>query len=585
MWAVVAFLASLQPPSPSGLVPGALAGFAQGDPGMRVDGATLRQYVEDVQRATKRRIAFDDAVAAQLAQKKLHLLASDMPRTVEEHFGMFQTVLKANRLALVPSGDLYTIVAVAEAQAPFRDGPPAAADEYVTRLFRLEHVSARDAHNALVMLARGVAAVGIESTGAIVITDFDTNLRKYEQLLRAMDRPKPDLIFKRVALKRASAPDVERTVNGLLQALLSRPARGGQPVVPGVPGQEPVRIASDARTNSVIVFAEPARLAQLVELIGELDVEAESPVGLQRRKLRHASAEEVAKTLTAVYGSDKPPASADVVAPRIVADPATNSIIVTADRLTTERVLRLAEALDERRAQVHIVAAVVEVRSTDTFDLGVELARLVDPEDRVTGVGASLHGLSALQRVGNAFELAPSASPGLTLALVNDRIGNIGFLLRALEQKGLVRVADMPEACALDNGSTTMSGTTEVPFPRTTFTGPNATPVRDFEFVKAETTLTISPHISEGGYLRLETNVRVQKFLPPPSPDAPPGKASREITAKAVLVPDGRTAVIGGIVAEDESESVSKVPLLGDLPLVGRRQQGFQMSRHVRSQE
>jgi general secretion pathway protein D len=89
-------------------------------------------------------------------------------------------------------------------------------------------------------------------------------------------------------------------------------------------------------------------------------------------------------------------------------------------------------------------------------------------------------------------------------------------------------------------------------------------------FETAETTLGITPHISEGGYLRLETKVKIEKFTQESvDPTIPPPKTSREITTKEIMVPNGGTMVIGGIVTADQSDSVQGVPILSDIPLLG----------------
>ncbi|MBI2930940.1 MAG: type II and III secretion system protein [Planctomycetes bacterium] len=151
---------------------------------------------------------------------------------------------------------------------------------------------------------------------------------------------------------------------------------------------------------------------------------------------------------------------------------------------------------------------------------------------------------------------------------MKDRLGNIAVLLKALQEKGYVNVVHVPQVVTVDHGNAKMNASTAVPIPQTTYAGGAGTTVQSFTFETAQTMLTISPHISEGGYLRLEVEVQIEKFLPATSPGAPPAKSSRTINTRA-LVPDGRTVVIGGLVTQDASETESKVPLLGDVPVLG----------------
>jgi type II secretory pathway component GspD/PulD (secretin) len=122
-----------------------------------------------------------------------------------------------------------------------------------------------------------------------------------------------------------------------------------------------------------------------------------------------------------------------------------------------------------------------------------------------------------------------------------------------------------------------MNSTIEIPIAQTTFTGAAGTfPQSGFHYEPATTTLTIVPHISESGYLRLEAGVKIQKFAVSPDSQTPPARSSHELTTKEVLVPSGGTMVIGGIVTSDQSSTVQGVPLLSRLPLLGplfRREQ------------
>jgi type II secretory pathway component GspD/PulD (secretin) len=110
----------------------------------------------------------------------------------------------------------------------------------------------------------------------------------------------------------------------------------------------------------------------------------------------------------------------------------------------------------------------------------------------------------------------------------------------------------------------------QVPVTTTTVAGTGIAQSSFSQFAEAVTTLSISPHISEGGYLRLETKIKIEKFTrESPDPNIPPPKTSREITTKEIMVPNGGTMVIGGIVTQDKSESVQGVPWLSHIPLLG----------------
>ncbi|HVR86030.1 MAG TPA: hypothetical protein VMU54_17040, partial [Planctomycetota bacterium] len=221
--------------------------------------------------------------------------------------------------------------------------------------------------------------------------------------------------------------------------------------------------------------------------------------------------------------------------------------------------------------QVLIKATVVEITANDTFDLGVELAKFSNPSGHLIGAGGTNFGLSNVvpDTTNNTFSVTPNATPGLTLLALKDKIGNIPALLHALETKARVSILDQPEAATNDNGIAEISVKQQVPVTTNTITGTGISQTTFSRFEEASTTLTISPHISEGGYLRLETKVKIEKFTGTSTdPSIPPPKTSREISTKEIMVPNAGTMVIGGIVTQDKSDSVSNVPLLGHIPIL-----------------
>jgi type II secretory pathway component GspD/PulD (secretin) len=245
-------------------------------------------------------------------------------------------------------------------------------------------------------------------------------------------------------------------------------------------------------------------------------------------------------------------------------------VILVTDRNTYRTLEQIVRRLDQRRPQVLIKATVVEVTASQDFDLGVELARLEDPTGRTIGGGRSAFGLSAVQfdpATGLPSITPDVATPGILLLAVRDRFGNIPALLKAFEGRARISILDEPEAATNDNGSAEMKVTTRFPVPQTTVAGTGLAQT-SFTFETAETTLSISPHISEGGYLRLETTVKIEKLAPGP-PNVPPTRNSREIKTKEIMVPSGQTMVIGGIVTQEASDNVQGVPILSHLPLLG----------------
>lgn len=603
-------LAQQQPPAPAG-------GAQERKPGGILQDVNLHDLTIAVQRITKKSFLWTEELG--LRNKRVHFV-SDRPIAddPEALFQAYRHILTVSEFSLVPVGkEGEEVYKIRPAQlggknvAPVERGEIVPTDRYITRMFFLQHVSPRDVQAALINMASYPQNIlSIESAGLLLATDSDYNIRRFEEIIKAMDVKKPDIELKVVPLKNAIAQEVEQMMNSLLQSLVGRQAQPRVPGVPGVPGQESVKVVADKRTNAVIILAEPTRLPQLEEIVRRMD--AETPFetsGIYVSHLRHTNALDIARTLNAMYriqiddrgvpgggsmtgtrpGQAVGPQGAQPVAPAatsysssqsqltgseptIVADVRSNSVIMVTDRNTYKTLDQVIRRLDQRRPQVLIKATVVEIRSSNDFDLGVELARLEDPKGRTIFGGRTSHGLSSIGQdaATGLFSITPIPTPGVTLLAMRDRIGNIPLLIHALEEKAQVNVLDEPEAATNDNGAAEMKVTQQVPVLQQTLTGTGIVQNTFSRFETAETTLSISPHISEGGYLRLETKVKIEKFTRESAdPTIPPPKFSREITTKEIMVPNGGTMVIGGIVTQDKSDSVSGTPILSQVPLLG----------------
>ena len=578
-----------------------------------LDDVNLHDLTMHVQKVTKRTISWSEDLG--LRNKRVHYVTDraigDDPVLL---FKAYQHMLQWNDLALVPVGkpedEVYKITALAvslKKPVPIVRESVDPAERFITRVFTLQNASPRAIWQTLTpMVSFPQNILPVEESGALIITDYESNLRRLEEILKIVDVKKPDLEMKMVPLKFADAKKVEEKIRALAQTLLTRTnvPRG----VPAPAAGEPATVVADERTNSVILLAEPSRLAQLEDIVRRLDAEIpQETSGIHFVLLRHRNAFDVARTLNTLYrggtidekstsiqlptkptGTMAPapmtPAAGPLMPPLggepiIVPDPATNSLLVITDRTTFRTLEPIIRRLDRRRPQVFIKATIAEIAAREDFDLGVELSHLEDPNGRFVIGGRTAFGLTGFNAdpANNVFTLTPVISPGATLLGMKDRVGNIPFILKALEGKAKITVVAEPEAATSDHSSATMTATTEVPVAQTNFVGQTGGFTQaSFKYEEAVTTLTISPHISESGYLRLETTVKIQSFLPATDPALPPGRTSRELTTKEVLVPSGGTVVLGGIVTSDQSSSVQGVPFFSQIPLIGplfRREQ------------
>jgi len=582
-------------------------------PKIQLNNITLEQFTLSVQKRTKKVFLYGEPVAQILRASKVQIMSFKEFADKDQLFSLYQSILQvqAQKLVLIPAGDdIYKLVTEAEAlkRGPeFKSEGGTPKDSFVTRIFSLKYVSAQEAFQALVNLAMPQAITQIPASAMIIVTDTDYNIQRIEQVIKAIDVKKEDMIWKVIPLKKAVAADVEQMLRTLLQGIVAQ-ARSRPGFAPNVPGNEQVTAVADRRTNSILILAEIGRVEQIEKLVETLDKDPEFETsGTYLIPLRHRDADDMANILNGIYGrststtgasSGYPTSSgtgqtarpnqpitpapvaptpgyysssnqqSSAAEPTIIADKKSNSLIVVTDRNTYQMLLRLAQRLDRRRPQVLIKASVVEVQANATFDLGVELNRAVDPTGRITGFERTNMGFSTVVPSGNTVNIVPGDTIGVTLALLKDRFGNVGALFKAVEDKAKVTIIDEPEVATEDNKQANITLANTVQVPRVTVTGTGISQT-SFDPLTANTTLTITPHITEGGYLRLETEVEIAKFVSAGATStAPPNTTNRKITT-GFLMPSSRTAVIGGIMTSDKTESETGVPILKDIPLFG----------------
>lgn len=585
-----------------------------------LEGVNLHEITIFVQRKTGYKFLWTEEIG--LKNKKVYFRSKEAISDKDVIFRIYQSFLQVNDLFLVPvigsnpTDFVFKIqvgATISKRPVPVEEGKVSPMDKVVTRVFPLKYVSPRDVHTALInMVSFPNVILPIESAGVLLITDYDYNIQRFERIIDQMDRPKPGIELRKVELRYALASDVAEMMTKL--KITEDPTRfgGGVRIDPttgaraGTTGGDRVQVQADKRTNSVIIVADVNIIDQVEKMVRDLDTETGFETsGIYIVHLKHTNAADLSRTLNSIYGIsvDKdgvPTGSGGVrpgqptgpsttpttttstsggssgptgTEPKIVADARTNSIMIITDRNTFRQLDALIKRLDTRRPQVLIKATVVEVRSNDNFDFGVELARLADPDGSTELVGRTSfkHSTLTLDSTNNTFSITPIDTTGVTLAILKDKIGNIAAMLKASELKEKVSVLDEPEVTTADNGTAKMTLKNQEPTLTQSFVQGSGTPVTTFnKYEDAETTLQISPHISEFGYLRLETTIKIEKFVGvPPITGAPPPKATREITTNSILVPNGRTIVIGGIITQDDADTVEGVPILQHIPLLG----------------
>jgi general secretion pathway protein D len=529
---------------------------------------------------------------------------------------VYPTLLSALRLqgfAAIESGDIVKIVPEADAKqqggAVVTFGAAASGDRLVTQVIMLRHESAQQLVNVLrPLITPNNTIAAYPAANALVITDYADNLRRLERIVATLDQP-PSGEPVIVPVKYASALDLV----GLLNRLVVEAAAG----LPA-DAQQRVTLVADPRSNSIIVRSDNAgRVARVRTLIEQLDTPGRAGGNIFIIYLKNAEATRVALTLRSLLGGGgdvgAPPttttnvpagagttalaslvqASAPATAPAgsaagfasggvsIQADPTNNALIIQAPEPVYNNLRAIIEKLDIRRAQVYVEALIVEVSAEKAAEFGIQWQSLTGiKHSGIQGLGGTNFG--ARGGGTNIIDIAQSpgsAGPGLNLGVINGKIVipgigeilNLAFLARALQTDAHANILSTPALLTLDNEEAKIVVGQNVPFITGQYaTTGNVTGVAPFQTIERKDvglTLRVRPQITEGGSVRVVIYQEVSRV---DSTTNPAGIITNKRSLESsVTIDDGEIVVLGGLISDTLIDNADKVPLAGDLPLIG----------------
>lgn len=440
------------------------------------------------------------------------------------------------------------------------------ADELITRVIRVEHVPAAmlvPILRPLVPSTGQLQAYGPSNT--IVISDRAANINRLIGIIKRMDRADDEEI-EVVPLKYASAKTLAQTIQTLQQ-----------PSIKGIRGKN--KVAADLRTNSLLLSGDKSARQVVKRIIRKLDTPQKTEDKTRVIYLRYAKAEDLAKVLTGVSKTKKAtratakgaagtqPAKVD-----IQADAASNSLIITAEPDVQANLIKVIRRLDVRRAQVLVEAVIAEVGAKLSKTLGASLG--LNSKQGIIGGSGTVTTISALLGFlsnGVTTGLVPPDDGGrLGLA---DNIGDnrFGLLIDALSGDGATNILSTPTVIAMDNEEASIIVGENVPFVTGTQSNNNGSgnPFTTIERQDIGIKLKIKPQINAGTSIGLEIEQEVSSLGSGNSSAAERITNKRSITTK-VMVEDGQVLILGGLMTDTFRDRVSKVPGLGNLPVVGK---------------
>jgi general secretion pathway protein D len=548
--------------------------FAAGGKGVvlnfnEVDISTMVKFISDL---TGKNFILDDRVKGKIS------VYSPSKLSIEEAYNVFTSVLELKGFTVVQSGKVAKIVPSAAAkQSGFKllpEGAQAPVNEsYVAQVTKLENITAQEAVAFLQpMVSKDGHLSAFGPGNLILMVDSSINIRKLHALLQTIDTERTREGLEIIYLKNASAESAATTVRQWLSGSEAKP--GGQPAASGAGSTSSV--LADQRLNALLVFGnEPTKIA-IRELVAKLDVtppEASSKVNVYY--LENTDATEMAKVLDGVVkgitaqATTAPGAAAPQASPfdsgkvTITPDKASNALVIMASPTDYANLIQVIKKLDRRSKQVFVQVLIAEVSLDKSSEVGLQTGLIGGGSPNSTLTVAGLYDpLGTLGTIGSVLSAGGKLTPGVTASPLN-----VTAVLKALDKKGLLNILSTPNILTSDNKEAEINVGENVPFQGAATQSTFGT-TQSIERKDIGINLKIKPQISEGDYIRMDINQEISAVK-----DSR-GQAVDLVTTKrsaktSVVVKDKETVAIGGLIQDTEEETISKVPLLGDIPLLG----------------
>jgi general secretion pathway protein D len=563
-------------------------------------------------------------------------LSVEQPLAPEQAIAALSAALRLQGIVLVESGGVVRVVPEADAKlhgGSVQSGRPdtGRGDELVTQVFRLNYAAAVSVVPVLrPLIAPNNTITAYPANNTIVVTDFAENVRRIGRIIAAIDTPAGSEIDI-VRLQHAIASDLAV----LLGRMLEQAAQGADP-------SQRVSVLAEPSSNSLLIRSTSLARTNLVRgLIAKLDQPSAVPGNIHVVYLKNAEATRLARTLLGVGGPETPPTggmqqsatpsafqaagrqptgapppgqpaqgglfgqlgqgqavagqqpgaatgqtapvSGQLAGALIQADPATNTLIITAPDAVYRQLRVVIDKLDVRRAQVFIESLIVEVTGDHAAEFGIQWqtgGQHLAPGASAGAVGGTNFGTTGQNILGIAANPA-TAGTGLNIGIARGQITlpgigtvtSLQFLARALEQNNKANILSTPNLLTLDNEEARIIVGQNVPFVTGQFVTSasagvaNVNPFQTIERRDVGLTLRVRPQISEGGTIKMVIYQEVSSVQS--NTAAGPITNMRAIESN-VLVDDGSIVVLGGLVQDNVTTNVEKVPILGDIPGLGQ---------------
>lgn len=533
-------------------------------------GTDIQEFINTVSKNLNKTVIIDPSVSGTITVRSYDMMNE------EQYYQFFLSVLDVYGFTVIPmDNNVLKIIRSKDAKSTSMplatDAQPGVGDEVVTRVVPVNNVAARDLAPLLRQLNDNAGAgsvVHYEPSNVLLMTGRAGVIQRLMTIVERVDQT-GDRNVTSIPLSYASSTEVVKMVNEL-NKMDEKSA---------LPGMLTANVVADERTNSVLVRGEPNSRQRVIDMVKQLDRQQAVQGNTKVIYLKYAKATDLVEVLTGVGDSIQTDQQNALPALRkdisIKAHEQTNSLIVNAAPDIMRDLEQVIAQLDIRRPQVLVEAIIAEVQDADGMNLGVQWANKNAGVTQFTNTGlpitTMMAGADQFRRDGTLGTAATTALGGFNGIAAGFYQGNWSMLLTALSKNSKNDILATPSIVTLDNMEATFNVGQEVPVlaGSQTTSGDNV-----FQTVERKTVgikLKVKPQINEGDSVLLEIEQEVSSVADAASSSSTDLGATfnTRTVNNAVLVSSGETVVVGGLLDKSTNESASKVPLLGDIPVLG----------------
>jgi general secretion pathway protein D len=497
--------------------------------------------------------------------------------SLNEAFKVFESVLEVHGFTTVQAGEVVKIIPSPDARSKnietkLREESSGPEDKIVTQLIALRYADPVQIKRLFTpMVSKSSVILAYPPTNILIITDVYSNIKRLMRILKEIDITG---IGQQISVIPVEYAEATKLVN-LLTTVFKTTRKKGKAAA-----QKTLTMVADERTNVIVMLTSEVDSLRIKRLISMIDRETPRGKGsIHVYYCKHATAEELAKVLQDLpapqTGSKAPKSKAPSVVAgkvRISADKATNSLIIMADKEDYNVLVDVIEKLDIPRSMVYIESLIMEVDMSTSFNLGIDWSvfgqTTVNGKDAIVGGGFRSGFVKPSELLQGGLTVGLISEP---LKIAGFDVSNISAIINAVKTDDDFRILSTPQILTTDNEEARITVGENRPFQTRSTTDVSGGTFESFEYRDVGKTLKITPHVTEGRLIRMQINLEVtaidQKATLTTSSTLP--VTLKRTLDTTVIIKDQQTVVIGGLIDDSTTESESKVPVLGDMPLLG----------------